>query len=180
MPNNELLIQLEGQLTVTWGKVFFMRLNIFLWDCRSPMVRGSLAPSFVLPFDLSCRLFSSRTVFTWRWRKQFMSHLSFIHLRVWAWQGYNTVLIAKNWTLISDSNSWLNSSSLSCKCFFTSFPPRIAASTETASSSLRSTSLLCLRDTTRRGVSYKTCKPIIDFSRHTNQHFFLRQLALRA
>lgn len=51
-------------LTVISGKVFFMRLNIFLWDCRSPIVRGSLAPSFVLPFDFSFRLLLSRTVFT--------------------------------------------------------------------------------------------------------------------
>lgn len=72
-PNNELV----QQLTVIWGKVFFMRLNIFLWDCRSPMVRGSLAPSLVLPFDVSFRPFSSRTVFTWRRKKQLTSHLLF-------------------------------------------------------------------------------------------------------
>lgn len=55
----------HGVLTVTSGKVFLKRLYIFLWDCKSPWVRSSLAPSFVLPFDLSFRLFSSCTFFTW-------------------------------------------------------------------------------------------------------------------
>ena len=65
----------EGVLTVTSGKVFLMRLNILLWDCRSPIVRGSLAPSLVLPFDFSFRLFPSRTAFTYGEKTQLTFHM---------------------------------------------------------------------------------------------------------
>lgn len=65
----------EVVLTVTSGKVFLMRLNILLWDCRSPIVRGSLAPSFVLPFDFSFRSFPSRTAFTYGEKTQLTFHM---------------------------------------------------------------------------------------------------------
>lgn len=51
-------------LTVISGNVFFIRLYIFRCDCRSPIVRSSLAPSLVSPFDFSLSVSSSRTLFT--------------------------------------------------------------------------------------------------------------------